>query len=387
MNQNTSLIIVIVLQQGLFFLAWLVLAGLRMSRRATLHWAAGTLVVSAGLVVLIQRPNLSPWVGYWVSNALVLVGFTLARRGVEVFARQKPSDREHMVVLGVALAAVAMLDYERQSAQLAAIGSVAQAWILLRAGHTVLSKLSPEYGQRYGRAAASVFIGLGLVALLRSAGAVLRPDAIGQSLHVDRLANTYTVLAFLCAGLMLNLSLVGLVMWRMVMRLRHLSEHDALTALLNRGAVERRLQEEGVRLERYRQPFSMLAFDMDHFKAVNDRFGHPGGDAVLRELGQVVRRVARGSDYGGRSGGEEFWLVMPHTELAGALAVAQRLLMAVREMEVPGLPQQPGLSVSIGVAVCDRPGESHLALLQRVDAALYQAKREGRDRIVLAADH
>ncbi|KAF4531015.1 hypothetical protein B566_EDAN019003 [Ephemera danica] len=223
--------------------------------------------------------------------------------------------------------------------------------------------------------------------LLRALAAWVWPLAVGQGLSVNQAVNVFTILAFLGVGLVLNLSLVGLVMWRMLARLRHLSEHDALTELLNRGAVERRLREEGARLERYRQPFSMLALDMDHFKAVNDRFGHPGGDAVLRELGRVIRSVGRTSDYAGRSGGEEFWLVMPHTELAGALAVAQRLLQAVREMNVPGLPAQPGMSVSIGVAVCDRPGESHEALLQRVDAALYRAKKEGRDRISLAADH
>jgi diguanylate cyclase (GGDEF)-like protein len=384
MSQNTVLIVVIVLQQGLFGLLWLILARMRLARSATLHWAASMVLVSVGLSFVVLRPHLPTWLGIWGANACTLAAFALARRGVEIFARQAPADKETLVVLLVALGCSATIDWAESPALRIAVSSTAQGWMLLRAGSVIWRELTQEFGAALARGIAAIVLALAAVFLMRAVYALLHPAALGISLNGDQVANTYTVVAFLAAGLLLNMGLIGLVLARMLFRLQRLSERDGLTGLFNRRAIEKCLKAELDRLRRYQEPFSLLAFDMDHFKAVNDAFGHPAGDAVLRELGNVVRSVSRQSDLAGRSGGEEFWLVLPHTRLAGATKAAQRLLAAVQGMQVKELEGRRQLSVSIGVAVVEAHGETLEGLLRRADKALYQAKHAGRNRVEFA---
>ena len=261
-----------------------------------------------------------------------------------------------------------------------------QAWILGQAGRLIWRELSEEFGFPLARVVASGVLFLAGILAVRALVGALRPNALGHSLHSDQIANTYTVLAFLAAGLFMNLALIGLVLSRMLSRLRRISEEDALTGLLNRGAIEAFVQREADRWLHQQQPYVLLAIDVDHFKAVNDEFGHPTGDAVLRELGRLARSMCLNSEQAGRSGGEEFWLVLPNTRQADACHVAKRFLEAVRALDVKELQGRRRLSVSIGLAVSQAKGERYESLLQRADKALYRAKREGRNRVVIADD-
>ena len=131
---------------------------------------------------------------------------------------------------------------------------------------------------------------------------------------------------------------------------------------------------------------AVMMFDIDHFKQVNDRWGHPAGDDVLRELSERTLRQVRSVDLAARIGGEEFVVVMPETNLAGAAVVADRLRLAVADQPftLQGYDQKLPVTVSIGVAVTNSSSESLEALLKRADDALYAAKNGGRNRVVAA---
>jgi diguanylate cyclase (GGDEF)-like protein len=124
--------------------------------------------------------------------------------------------------------------------------------------------------------------------------------------------------------------------------------------------------------------------DIDHFKRVNDSHGHAAGDQVLAAFARVCRRAMRASDYFGRIGGEEFVCVMPATDLADAVACAERIRMAVAAMSVPTTAGPLHITTSIGVAALDRRHGDWPALLGAADAALYGAKTSGRNRTVAA---
>lgn len=165
--------------------------------------------------------------------------------------------------------------------------------------------------------------------------------------------------------------------------LEHLSRTDVLTGLSNRTFFFERLDEEIARSRRYGQPLSVLMVDADHFKSINDTFGHSTGDEVLRVLGTRIRESLRTIDVAARYGGEEFALVLPETDLESAEVVATRLLGVARTVTFGPEEAERRLTVSIGLAEL-RPGETAGSLVGRADAALYQAKREGRDRMELA---
>lgn len=165
--------------------------------------------------------------------------------------------------------------------------------------------------------------------------------------------------------------------------LNRVARRDSLTGVGNRLALDEAIAGLLSRDDRLRPPrFAIALFDIDHFKAYNDEHGHLAGDAALGWLGEVLRRATRGGDLAFRYGGEEFLLLLPDADLAGAMAAAERVRLAATEDHPGGAPP---FTLSGGVALCDAAdGRNPEPLLRRADAALYLAKRAGRNRI--AAD-
>jgi diguanylate cyclase (GGDEF)-like protein len=154
---------------------------------------------------------------------------------------------------------------------------------------------------------------------------------------------------------------------------------DALTGLPNNRSARdtaRRMVAEAGRGDR---PLSALLLDLDHFKQINDTFGHGPGDEVLAAVGEVLRSTIRESDFAGRYGGEEFLILLPDTDATGALEVAEKLRAGVATIAVPTVDRR--ITTSIGVATL--PGDAHdtPTLLRAADRALYSAKANGRDRV------
>ena len=179
-----------------------------------------------------------------------------------------------------------------------------------------------------------------------------------------------------------HVSLLALLMSRLVDELRRASRRDALTGLLNRGALDEALADEEHRARRLRASFAVMMIDVDHFKAVNDRYGHATGDRALQHVAAVMSAQVRDIDRLGRYGGEEFLMVLPATALMEAAAVAERLRQDVAASFLAGAPSPLRLTVSIGVT--EWIGDDQVEeVLRRADAALYRAKATGRDRVEL----
>jgi two-component system cell cycle response regulator len=164
--------------------------------------------------------------------------------------------------------------------------------------------------------------------------------------------------------------------------LRRQALTDPLTHIMNRRAIFGRLTEEIARAPRQGLPLSIGILDIDHFKSINDRYGHAGGDCVLQAVVERGQHALRAYDALGRIGGEEFLIVMPGVGPRDTEIVLERLRRTVAEKPVPAQGQEVSVTVSIGGAVCQ--GETMDELLSLADDALYKAKNEGRDRVVLA---
>jgi len=163
-------------------------------------------------------------------------------------------------------------------------------------------------------------------------------------------------------------------------QLREMAITDELTGVYNRHMFSQRLKAETGRSRRYKEPLSILMFDVDLFKGVNDRYGHDVGDIVLKGMVEVTKQTIRDEDMLARWGGEEFMIIMPHTDLAAALSLAERLNRAVAEHEF-NIPQH--ITISIGVAELDSADTAD-TFIKRADKGLYQAKHAGRNRVVAA---
>lgn len=156
---------------------------------------------------------------------------------------------------------------------------------------------------------------------------------------------------------------------------------DHLTGLANRRRFERQLEREVARTARHERPFSLVLLDLDDFKQVNDTHGHEAGDVAIQSLARVLQQGTRGIDLAARVGGEEFAVILTETNLVGATEVAERLRLTLRATEIPIIGH---IAASFGVAECPSQGLTARELVASADAALYEAKRQGRDRVVPA---
>ena len=167
--------------------------------------------------------------------------------------------------------------------------------------------------------------------------------------------------------------------------LERLANIDSLTGLVNRGAILRKLGEQTKYANRYREEFSLDMLDIDHFKKVNDQYGHLTGDDVLEQVAILVRQDIREADTAGRYGGEEFIIILPRTDLSSALNVAERVRKTIETSEMKDSKGNVfGITVSQGISIY-QPGEDEYSLISRADNALYKAKENGRNRVETSA--
>jgi diguanylate cyclase (GGDEF)-like protein len=164
-------------------------------------------------------------------------------------------------------------------------------------------------------------------------------------------------------------------------QLDELSRIDGLTGLSNRRHIDEQLLKEADIANRHGQALAILILDIDHFKHVNDDEGHPAGDRVLREFAQRVQGAIRTGDLVGRWGGEEFIVIAPQTDIAGAVTLGERIRMSIADRPIDLGGHSIAVTVSVGCAVGLGPAE---ALMERADAALYRSKAEGRNRVTAA---
>ncbi|MCD4483646.1 diguanylate cyclase [Chromobacterium vaccinii] len=156
------------------------------------------------------------------------------------------------------------------------------------------------------------------------------------------------------------------------------ARHDALTSLHNRMAANEQLQEEHLRYKRTGAPYAVLLLDVDHFKRVNDTFGHDAGDRVLIHIADTLLNSARATDFVARFGGEEFLLLLPETDATGAAVLAEKIRAAVEQSQAPDVGR---ITLSIGLATADAADAQPEAAVKRADLALYRAKAGGRNRV------
>lgn len=215
----------------------------------------------------------------------------------------------------------------------------------------------------------------------------VRPQVLEASIELVQLFVFIIVLAEVAliggfiSGLRGKLRLRNRELKDAMARIQQLVNIDELTGIYNRRRIVQALSEESNRCRRTPGPYSLGIMDVDHFKDVNDTYGHQAGDEILRELAKAVAADLRAIDSFGRYGGEEFLLVLPQTSLTGARIKSERVCEAIRSLRFAGLPDDFRITVSIGVAEAF-PDESTDDTLSRADRALYEAKENGRNRVV-----
>jgi diguanylate cyclase (GGDEF)-like protein len=252
----------------------------------------------------------------------------------------------------------------------------------LRLGDRVIGVVSVQHGSRrfYSDADRNALEALAADSAALIADAQTFDELADHRAHLEELVAART--AALEASLARNDALLAEVQAKGELLEKH-SREDSLTGVANRRHFDERLAVEIARAERYGHPLCLLLLDLDHFKRINDSHGHACGDAVLRLAARTMAANARATDFVARIGGEEFAVLLPEQDGAGAQAVAENMRALVAGLDTTDIAPGMRVTASLGVAVM-RPGEDRDSLLRRADAALYEAKNAGRDRVMMA---
>ncbi|MGZ3181337.1 MAG: diguanylate cyclase [Telluria sp.] len=358
-------------------------------------------------LLLGDDPRLRRLIIYWFGTCLLYV-FALGVLAVQVRVGEAP--REPALVLGAVFAAGAVGFYLtlRWSARLGlppwilalcqavfALGCTLYAYTItgpIRGAALMVMVVVIVYcmfSLRPRQAAALTFTALAALALIMLRMARLEPQRYPPVVEALNFAVatlsmvSVTVLTAAMHDLRSRLKRQKEELLAAVARIQTLATQDELTALANRRHMNDMLKAEEQRLAARHAPTCLALIDIDFFKSVNDRFGHAGGDAVLRAFADAARSALRARDTCARWGGEEFLLMLPETSLEDAQRVLARVAERFATMAIPGIEPRVPITFSAGVAAHDAP-ETFAETIGRADKALYQAKSSGRNRILAA---
>jgi len=375
-------------QLVLYAIAWL-LMGLtfQLRRKVAILWSAAWFSCAVCALLVFVSGTFTAFNLDLAVNTLAVCSFLLIQQGLDDFTRQQ-SPRW---VYAVLLTGLLLIEAIRQTGPALILWQVT-LFTLVVCWPLAATLMRMALWLRQERKAS-----LGMVALIVS------PLVVTMALFLARLllvalgttpdsvqfsqGSDFDVIATILFLLMLgafNFSLATIILGGTIERLRTMSETDQLTGLFNRRVMMRRLEEEHARFLRSGHRYGVISLDLDHFKRVNDEYGHGVGDQVLRAVSDVLKTCQRSTDTLARMGGEEFMLLVPLTEEAGAMIQAQRICKAVGEAELRTDAGNLRSTTSIGVAIVLATDTSVKTVITRSDAALYRAKGAGRNRVELA---
>jgi diguanylate cyclase (GGDEF)-like protein len=329
-------------------------------------------------VLFVLRGHISDLVSVVLANTLLAISFALISEGVQQFLQVRWS--RWLVWAPVPLVAVLFFVLLGHAQTRIILSGVIIAWQCA----LIAWQLGSQPDKTTGRGAYFVigsFLAISAAFVLRTVGALSGEAGIG-SINTSNPVQSATFLFVSVALMMVCQGLVLMTNERADERNRLLAMQDELTGLSNRRFIMEALALLLAQARRSGKPVSILMLDVDHFKSINDTYGHLTGDRVLRHLAAGLRNRLREQDMAGRWGGEEFLVVLPDTDAAGAVALADHLRAYV---ESAGWSTPDGrsisLTVSIGVHTCDSAPEVLDTVISAADEALYRAKQAGRNRV------
>ena len=384
MAAHVPTMLAMIIASSLMMAASMAVVGWGRRRDGLGRWAAALLVNAIGHLLIMLRGLIPDLLSIMVGNLMlssVFVGMIAA-----VYQFQGRPVRWPLLLAPPLLVLVFVSVFiDNFPARVSFVGLV----IGLQAVWALLAALSHRHAT-VGRGQWLLVAGLSLEAVVLGARALVAISTHSEATNILQ-SSALQTLTFLATFSVVLVSSVGFVFMsrdRADENNRVLAALDPLTGVANRRSLIAALDRDMARAQRMREPMALMMVDIDHFKDVNDQYGHPAGDRVLCSVVNVLRQRVRAQDLVGRYGGEEFMVLLPDTGLVGAQQLARALCKAVEESRCPadGVPG-PGIAVTVSIGVFGGrlgSGDSWDMLIAAADRALYQAKNNGRNRVEVA---
>lgn len=336
-------------------------------------WTLGLALQTLAFSLFFLRGQMSELISILIGNTALSAGISLFCAAIGVFQQHR---LPHKLLLGPPLVLALIFSFLMNNigARIIVSGLLFSSQCLL-ALFALFNRRSKVIGRGQYLLGGGLVITIFVLAM-RIFSVIFAPGDISSMLHQTPIQVLTFMSTFISLILMSN-GFVLMIKERADERIRLMAMKDRLTGIWNRIRLEEVAEQEIARLERYGHPVSLIMMDLDHFKQINDQFGHGMGDQVLKEFCTVVQRCIRTTDILGRWGGEEFVLILPNTGFTSATLLAERIRT---EIELHVFPDKLRITASLGMAVCQST-DTWKSWLERADQALYRAKSAGRNRV------
>jgi diguanylate cyclase (GGDEF)-like protein len=380
MTRAATLLLALLVQNILLGVLCLVVARRDRDSRALRLWGAGLLVYAAGLLITIAGflPAAVSKIG---GNALICYAPILCITGALKHTRYRMNQRWVLAAYVLSVIPLVVNHLGAHSEVLIDFISpapLANALFLIGAWKLVTD--APPDARTASRFVALAFVASVVVWTVRIGGIFVQVGGTNDRDRADLLVALFSI-AQMITAVAATLGLLWIEVRKMQATLERIAYFDPLTGLPNRRATLSRFREESARATRQGQPLSMVVFDIDHFKRVNDSFGHLAGDRILAHVAGLLNSQKRDEDVLGRIGGEEFVLLLPQQTAADALEVADRLRLRVLASPVTLGTRPVTVTISGGVSTFPVDGDGWEEVFLAADERLYAAKHAGRNRI------
>ena len=344
------------------------------------YWAVGNLVIGLGMVLVLIQLD-APKVIFLPSMALIGAGLSLYINGIQAFVGRKPDHRIPIIVFGLLALIDAYFMLIRHDILLAIVlSALIFSAIYFYSARLTFSRDEGVVGNLFW-IVSSLYLLMALLMLGRAVYASQASVEIFESFATWPI-NAYTFMLGAVSQFFISSLFVLMLSYKLNQSLESIATIDGLTSILNRRGLEDAALKMQDMCKRINLSMTVILIDIDHFKKVNDKYGHLTGDDVLRHIAKVVAGILRSSDVFGRYGGEEFCAFLPNTTESDAIGLAERIRAGV---EASPLKLERGpikTTISIGVADSVRAGYDFKGLIAAADGALYSAKNGGRNQVV-----
>ncbi len=347
------------------------------------YWLVNFSLQFFALVFLSFRDLIPDFFSVLVSNIMIISGLIFLLFGFEKFLSARVNHTINYVLLGLYIISHTYFSLKNPDLALRKVSFSLATMLIFGQCLELLIRREIRAQRINSIGVALICVGLVLTSLVRVIIVIVLPP--DQSFFESNIYDTAVLLVYQFLHIALTFALTLMITRRLSNQLEDLAMKDSLTGLINRRYFFIRGLDEVKRAIRYKNPLSIIMLDIDHFKKINDTYGHEAGDKVLVCIASILSQNVREVDIAARLGGEEFAILVPNTNAVDALVLAERLRNEIESTSCSSLAGKANVTASIGVASLTPEMTDLDTLLRDADTAMYQAKGRGRNRVVLMA--
>lgn len=381
---GVTLLIICLCLCGLITTIWLITALVfKSSPKSSMFYAIGNFGLGLCMLLYVWRGSGPTLLAYVGSDLALFMGLIFIRMGSQEFTNTARNDKLtlflFLLILGLSAPARFIPGGHTFAVFVICIYSTYLIFQNAQEGYRYMIR---DFKRIHCLITLSPLYMLSLFYAIRAVLLLIMPSQVVNLLQSSSFLVSFTVvMIFGISGF--NVAAIGLVISRMISQIRHLSIEDSLTQTFNRRHINEMANKEIGKMSEVGSEFSVIMLDIDHFKKVNDVYGHAAGDAALVTCANVLKEMVRAKDYVGRLGGEEFCLMLPNTPIEEAKQLAESIRQKLEETFVKWEDKVIPITASFGVSSLVHRDEWS-KLLNKADLAMYQAKNNGRNQVVIA---